>query len=1066
MSVNQKIELRELIQASAGSGKTYQLTDRFLYLLFLDFKPESIVALTFSRKAAGEFFDAILQKLAKAAKELSARKELEEKFGFEITPLQVREKISELMKAMNRLTLGTLDSFFFSILSSAPLEYGLNMGFDLMNEASIREKWHGCLKQCFDESLQGRADLINAFAKARTEAEDRGFFSWMLELAISFRDLQDQCPYSKDWGQVEKIWPEDSPWRQIPKNYTLSTDHANCRDWLRDGNVRVTPELTEKMKDVLSIALRDFAEWKSGMDIDKMSTGFQRLLKASSVGGGVIALNYYRKNYQISGEWAKAVERMSAFVIGEEIKIHGIRTKGIYSLLKKVVTSYRRRVLAKGGITFSDLPLLLTNSETELVQLNREYRMDRKYHHWLLDEFQDTSRRQWSVIEPLVQEVINDPEDRRMFFCVGDQKQSIYGWRGGDSRLFEQVEETYRDRLRVEKMNLSWRSGKDVLGTVNQVFGTTTDNDLMIPRWVDNWQTHKPSPKTIRSSGSVAWWTSKSENERFQAIADLLRTIDPVARGWSCAILTQKRKTARKLVDFLRRELPGMPVEDEVGSFPTQDNGFSQFLISLLRASIHPSDQWSLGHLQMCPYFDQSASPLLEQLEEVRKLVYEQGFAYFIEKWGRQALNTVNPEAVRFANKRMRDLHSFAHSYDSSGIRNIDLFIEAAKQSVANSSPMDSCIRAMTIHGSKGLTFDMVIMPELGGNGLSSGGGFKSENGVELYHRSSDSGKGIDWVLSKPKKIIQESDPYLLNLLKSDQEEAVFESLCKFYVGMTRPARALYLFSEPYDRRSKSKNFVYLLHKTLNESFIEDDDFIEQSNNLVGERAEGFELAYGVGTPRWWNERKIGFSNKRERSVLPWNERVCRRFHATSAIRPSEKVAAQSTVTDLLEKDLGIGKKLGSEVHSIFEKIEWWENKKSIEQWLVENASGFSDQAREIFKRSLLNPKGRELFARPVEKAEIWREKSFAFFEEEVLVQGVFDRVVLHISEDGVPMQAEIIDFKTDRLSVGEDMEDLVQRHEKQLKSYCFALQRLTGLKREKIKMILFFTSLSEVYQL
>ena len=65
MKQENSIEKRELIKASAGSGKTYQLTDRFIYLILLGFKPESIVALTFSRKAAGEFFDAILRKLAK-----------------------------------------------------------------------------------------------------------------------------------------------------------------------------------------------------------------------------------------------------------------------------------------------------------------------------------------------------------------------------------------------------------------------------------------------------------------------------------------------------------------------------------------------------------------------------------------------------------------------------------------------------------------------------------------------------------------------------------------------------------------------------------------------------------------------------------------------------------------------------------------------------------------------------------------------------------------------------------------------------------------------------------------
>ena len=97
MSRSKKIEPRTLIKASAGSGKTFRLTDRFIYLLLCGEKPESIVALTFSRKAAGEFFDAILCKLAEAAINDKDRARLEKEFGLTITPAQLREKIALLL---------------------------------------------------------------------------------------------------------------------------------------------------------------------------------------------------------------------------------------------------------------------------------------------------------------------------------------------------------------------------------------------------------------------------------------------------------------------------------------------------------------------------------------------------------------------------------------------------------------------------------------------------------------------------------------------------------------------------------------------------------------------------------------------------------------------------------------------------------------------------------------------------------------------------------------------------------------------------------------------------------
>ena len=100
---------------------------------------------------------------------------------------------------------------------------------------------------------------------------------------------------------------------------------------------------------------------------------------------------------------------------------------------------------------------------------------------------------------------------------------------------------------------------------------------------------------------------------------NLIKEINPVGRGWSCAILTQKRKTAREIVDYIRRELPGVPVEEEVGSFPAKDNGFSQYLLSLLRAAIHPSDKWAIGHLKMCPFLDLDESEFDKLIARVKE---------------------------------------------------------------------------------------------------------------------------------------------------------------------------------------------------------------------------------------------------------------------------------------------------------------------------------------------------------------------------------------------------------------------------------------------------------------
>jgi ATP-dependent helicase/nuclease subunit A len=80
------------------------------------------------------------------------------------------------------------------------------------------------------------------------------------------------------------------------------------------------------------------------------------------------------------------------------------------------------------------------------ARLYIDYRLDCKLDHWLLDEFQDTSDLQWEVLRNLADEILQDASGQRSFFYVGDVKQAIYGWRGGNARLFGKILEQYRGR--------------------------------------------------------------------------------------------------------------------------------------------------------------------------------------------------------------------------------------------------------------------------------------------------------------------------------------------------------------------------------------------------------------------------------------------------------------------------------------------------------------------------------------------------------------------------------------------------------------------------------------------
>ena len=129
-----------LIRASAGSGKTFKLTNRFIELLVNGVPPEKVIALTFTKRAAGEFFEGILMKLSNAAvcnneaKLLVKEITLSEKDTTNISQADFVSALRRLIESMPQLSLGTIDSFFHRMLGLFPLEFGLGGEFEIMSE--------------------------------------------------------------------------------------------------------------------------------------------------------------------------------------------------------------------------------------------------------------------------------------------------------------------------------------------------------------------------------------------------------------------------------------------------------------------------------------------------------------------------------------------------------------------------------------------------------------------------------------------------------------------------------------------------------------------------------------------------------------------------------------------------------------------------------------------------------------------------------------------------------------------------------------------------------------------
>jgi ATP-dependent helicase/nuclease subunit A len=517
-------------------------------------------------------------------------------------------------------------------------------------------------------------------------------------------------------------------------------------------------------------------------------------------------------------------------------------------------------------------------------------------------------------------------------------------------------------------------------------------------------------------------------------------------------------------VDLLRLELPEVPVENEVGANPGSDNPFSVALLSLLRAAAHPEDGFSRGHLRMTPFFRLLApggdpAELNSSLIGVLQQVCLEGFAAVLKEWGGRALKEIDKTARAFCSLRLRHFEDIARRFDETGSRDVDAFIEFAKGSESSGGASEKSVRVMTVHKSKGLTFDMIILPELDGKALDALRRGPQGSPLDLYVKNSEDGEGVEWTLDWPNSLFAGADPTLAGIIATDRAEAIFENLCKLYVGMTRPRQGLYLLSQcPSEKKDPPVNYVELLNQTLSPPSEEDRASIESLLPLsVGE----MELRHSRGSPGWFAEHGSHSSASSDSlsSLLQVDDSLST---VTSSVSPTHPSMHNKLILgeSLFGKSRDRSTDLGTEVHELFERIEWLEGDAAVEGFLLGIKEKASGTAFEHVRKVLESKATRALFTKPEGASVVWREQTFSLLSDGELVNGTFDRIVLKQDAADRYLSAEIIDYKTDRdINNDAGLESGVERHRGQLEFYRKALSSLTDLPAEEITLKIVFTT-------
>ena len=337
------LERNLMILASAGSGKTFQLANRVIGLVGArGMEPEKIVALTFTRKAAGEFADSVLSRLAECACDPAKAAALCAQIGadFEVGPV-----LGKVVRALPRFQLGTMDGFFARIVRGFQYELGLTGGtFELIEGPRLEVAMSDILSAVLGDALDdgGADEFLHAFRRATLGKEGQGVLRDVEKFLGSWHGWWKSGTAASGWGGGHLFTglPEVDLWEQEKMGLlaALRRDESN--------------EAVLKLIDYFELHTVG-----SGR-VAKSGALFERLLECVPA-SGEIELAYNRKVIRLplgaSDQWRDVVRLLAACELSAAVS----RTRAVADLVARLDDECERRLRNRGLLGFDDVKVLM-----------------------------------------------------------------------------------------------------------------------------------------------------------------------------------------------------------------------------------------------------------------------------------------------------------------------------------------------------------------------------------------------------------------------------------------------------------------------------------------------------------------------------------------------------------------------------------------------------------------------------------------------------------------------------------------------------------------------------------
>lgn len=807
-----------IVQAPAGSGKTELITQRFLQLLARVEHPESIIALTFTKKAAREMRDRILSAIEKVHRNEKNAQPKTDKLA-KMVLIQDKKQGWQLLQTPNRIRVQTIDALCSNLVLKMPI---LSQGVPY---ASITEDPNTCYKEAAERCLvEGQYDPTYQKAIQVLLLHLGNHFGRAIQL------LADMLSWREQW--LPHLIPTQalSPF-QLRKKLESALQHLthearNQLEALFSNEVKeelaillafsktiIQDNKTEFWKKVGNLLLTKDNTWRSRVDknlgfpspSDAKNPDEKNFLKEMKSRLDNL-LSYWRENSRESEHYRLALENYRRCPSETYSEDQWEMLQALIILLPLLAAQLKTIFMETGQTDFSEIAEQASLALGELGNpSDLALYLDYSIQHILIDEFQDTSLKQFCLLEKLIDGW--QEGDGRTLFIVGDPMQSIYRFREADVSLFLKIRHYGIGQIfpRFLMLNSNFRSRPELIEWVNTCFHSIFPSQDDMHLSAISHHASQAGRQEYISAGEIHFCLSEDkEQHAFQ----IIEKIKSIPANESVAILVRSRSQLKQLLPYLQQA--GIPFQGvDIDSLSTRP--YIQDLLSLTQTLLQPANQLAWLSVLRAPWcgmklvdlfaivrcqgnFDgtlsadgQARFQVVESIiQQARQQRQRQPIALWVESTWRKLGGHLTINSTEQA-----DIEKFLTLLDNYTHESFDIIQDLSEKvsSLYSNTPQESRLHIMTIHRSKGLEFDHVILPH-----LESLPGKKDYPLLQhLEHRTITAENKL--ILAVIKSVETQQDDIYRYLQYVNDKKEIFERQRLLYVALTRARTHIHLFA-------------------------------------------------------------------------------------------------------------------------------------------------------------------------------------------------------------------------------------------------------------------------------